>query len=397
MSFTAAEAHAIEHVVSLLKENPQLIHDASLEPLLKYIRSLGGNVAEKVSAPKPAPQPAAPASPPKEKKSDEKDPDIWEDDKDRMSDYVLPSGADAESEADQDRANTLKGEAAELMGTDLSAACAKITEALKLKPSSSMWWALRAQIYLKMKRPRCAISDATEALKINPDSAKALRTRGMGYRHLGDWVKAADDLNASNKCDFNEDVAAQLKIVQEKANQLKMQRRAKELREEEERAAERARRQEELRKQRQREQEEEEAEKKKSARQAPGAEEDEEGIPDMGGMGGIPGFGGMPPPGTTGGLPPQMAEVFNDPDVKKALQDPTVAAKLAQLMQNPALAPQMMMDPKVGPIMQKIIAKMGANAPGGIPHPVHRGQTQASQPPPPRAQPQSKPHSDDLD
>lgn len=43
-------------------------------------------------------------------------------------------------------------------------------------------------------RPNAAILDCDAALKINPDSAKALKMRGKAHRMLGQWEAAKKDL-----------------------------------------------------------------------------------------------------------------------------------------------------------------------------------------------------------
>ena len=49
------------------------------------------------------------------------------------------------------------------------------TKSMELGRVGAMTLANRADCLLKMKRPLAAIADCDEALKINPDSAKALR------------------------------------------------------------------------------------------------------------------------------------------------------------------------------------------------------------------------------
>ena len=51
-----------------------------------------------------------------------------------------------------------------------------------------------------------AIRDCTEALKLNPDSAKAYKIRGKSYRRLRDFEKAHKDLAEAQKIDFDDDI-----------------------------------------------------------------------------------------------------------------------------------------------------------------------------------------------
>ena len=58
----------------------------------------------------------------------------------------------------------------------------------------------------RLKRPMAAIRDCTEALKLNPDSAKAYKIRGKSYRRLRDFEKAHKDLAEAQKIDFDDDI-----------------------------------------------------------------------------------------------------------------------------------------------------------------------------------------------
>lgn len=78
---------------------------------------------------------------------------------------------------------------------------------------SAMTLANRADCLLKVKRPRAAISDCNAALEINPDSAKALRTRGKAFRFVGMWAEATHDLSAAQRIDFDEGVEELLKVA----------------------------------------------------------------------------------------------------------------------------------------------------------------------------------------
>merc|ERR1719323_418192 len=73
---------------------------------------------------------------------------------------------------------------------DLNKALDKYTEAIKIGNATAMMYAKRAEILLKLKRPCACISDCDAALEVNPDSAKAYRTRGKAHRKLGHWEEA---------------------------------------------------------------------------------------------------------------------------------------------------------------------------------------------------------------
>jgi suppressor of tumorigenicity protein 13 len=69
---------------------------------------------------------------------------------------------------------------------------------------------------LSLSRPYAAERDCTEALKENPDSAKALRIRGKARKELGQWEAALKDVSASQTIDFDEGTVEDLKFLMEK-------------------------------------------------------------------------------------------------------------------------------------------------------------------------------------
>ncbi|KAL7244559.1 hypothetical protein ACSBR2_000023 [Camellia fascicularis] len=60
-----------------------------------------------------------------------------------------------------------------------------LMQAILLNPTSTIMYATRASVYIKMKKPNAAIRDANAALEINPDSAKGYKSRGMAWAMLG--------------------------------------------------------------------------------------------------------------------------------------------------------------------------------------------------------------------
>ena len=71
-----------------------------------------------------------------------------------------------------------------------------------------------------------------------------------------------------------------------------------------------------------------------------------------------------------GGIPPGMADaaaaMMQDPGMMAAMQNPKVMAALQSAMGNPMAMMQYMDDPEVGPVLQKLMAKMmgGGRMPG---------------------------------
>merc|ERR1712127_616052 len=96
---------------------------------------------------------------------------------------------------------------------DYAKALEKYSEAICAAPPSAMTYAARAECLLKLDRPCAAIRDCDEALKLNSDSAKALRIRGRSCRAIGDWENARKNLSASQAIDFDETAMVDLKFV----------------------------------------------------------------------------------------------------------------------------------------------------------------------------------------
>lgn len=69
----------------------------------------------------------------------------------------------------------------------------------------------RAALLLKAQRPRAAALDASAALALNPDSARAYKLRGRARRVAGDYEGAAQDLGQAQRIDFDGEVVAELK------------------------------------------------------------------------------------------------------------------------------------------------------------------------------------------
>eukprot|EP00930_Biecheleria_cincta_P075557 TRINITY_DN6272_c0_g1_i2.p1 TRINITY_DN6272_c0_g1~~TRINITY_DN6272_c0_g1_i2.p1 ORF type:complete len:220 (-),score=65.58 TRINITY_DN6272_c0_g1_i2:65-724(-) len=90
------------------------------------------------------------------------------------------------------------------------------TEAIKFGNSSAMMYAKRAETLLKLKRPCACINDSTEALRLNPNSAKACKVRGKAYRKLCRWQEAFADLTTGQKLDYDDDTADVLEFVSKK-------------------------------------------------------------------------------------------------------------------------------------------------------------------------------------
>ena len=81
--------------------------------------------------------------------------------------------------------------------------------------------------------------------------------------------------------------------------------------------------------------------------------------------GGTPGGGGFPNSGFPGGIPPGMEGMMNDPEIMAAMMNPKVMQVLQQAQTNPGALIAAMNDPEVGPLLNKIVAKMGGSMGSG--------------------------------
>jgi suppressor of tumorigenicity protein 13 len=272
-----------------------------------------------------------------------------------------------ESGEDFDKAGDLKQEAADLSSSgNWEGALEKYTAAVLAAPPSALLYANRANTLLKLGRPRAAERDCNEALKENPDSAKALRIRGKARKALGNWEDALHDLSASQQIDFDDGTVDDLKEL----TQMRIEHEIAD-------ASERNLQEERLRKKATDIKKAQEDAKREAAEEArrsgPG------GMPGgfggmPGGMAGMPGMGGMP--GGMEGMEGLMGAFMNDPEFLAAMEKPKVKSAFQDLMSgpggpmglmaNPAKLQEMMADPDVGPVLQKLMSKIMGGA-GGMP------------------------------
>jgi suppressor of tumorigenicity protein 13 len=137
------------------------------------------------------------------------DEEIWGEEEGERE--PLPSKEDMSKELtdeEVDKQNALKQEAAELLEDgDKSGALAKLSAAMAIGAPSAMMISKRAELLLKLKRPKAAASDASAALEINPDSGKAYKIRGKARRYLGDYEGAKADLDQAQRIDYDDGVA----------------------------------------------------------------------------------------------------------------------------------------------------------------------------------------------
>ncbi|XP_073100394.1 TPR repeat-containing thioredoxin TDX isoform X2 [Elaeis guineensis] len=139
------------------------------------------------------------------------------------------------SEESRDAAQMCKAKAVDKIAQGkLDEAIEHLTEAILLNPSSSILYATRASVFVKLKKPNAAIRDADAALQINPDSAKGYKSRGMAKAMLGQWEEAARDLHLASKLDYDEEINLVLKKVERNVHKIEQCRKYERLRKERE-------------------------------------------------------------------------------------------------------------------------------------------------------------------
>ncbi|CAK9166747.1 unnamed protein product [Ilex paraguariensis] len=239
----AAKIGELKLLVEQCKSNPSILHNPSLSFFKSYLESLGARIP--------------PASAPKPDKDGEDishskgqfdtknsnysvdnklDEDIVESDVELdNADVVEPDNDPPQkmgdpsieiTEESQDAAQISKSNAMDaICEGKFNKAVDFLTEAIMLNPTSAILYATRASVFIKLKKPNAAICDADAALKINPDSAKGYKMRGMARAMLGLWEAAASDLHVASNIDYDEEIGEVLKKVEPNAHKIEEHRR----------------------------------------------------------------------------------------------------------------------------------------------------------------------------
>jgi len=263
---------------------------------------------------------------------------------------------------DFEKASALKMEGSDLKSAgDYEKAVEKYSAAIVAAPPSALLYANRADCLYRLERYNEAIRDCDEAVKLNPDSAKALRIRGRAKKATENYEGALQDLSASQAIDYDDQAAEDLRFCTEKHNEML-----------DSSAKERIKKEDSLRKR---------AEEIKKAREQEEINSTSSGIPDMGGMPGMGGMGmgGMPGMGGMGGMPGVqglMSSLMSDPELAAGMSNPKIMGAFTKLMSepggamgllsNPAKVQEIMSDPDVGPFMKKLMSKIAPGM-GGMP------------------------------
>ena len=118
---------------------------------------------------------------------------------------------------DYDKAMTCKEKASDLKAQGKwEQALEYYTAAVLAAPPSALLYANRADCLRHLQQYHAAERDCTEALRMNPDSAKAFKIRGMVRKQLGRYTDALSDLSQAQTIDFDPDIVEDLKFLTEK-------------------------------------------------------------------------------------------------------------------------------------------------------------------------------------
>ncbi|KAK4843675.1 hypothetical protein QYF36_011359 [Acer negundo] len=409
----ASKLKELKIFIDQCKSNPSVLADTSLSFFRDYLESLGAKLPPAAYAHDDSKSKSYVVEEESDEEmgedegkknvEEEEEDEIIESDVELEGDIVEPDNDPPQkmgdssvevTEESRDKSQEAKAKAMEAISEGkLEESIEHLTDAILLNPISAIMYGTRASVYIKMKKPNAAIRDASAALEINPDSAKGYKSRGIARAMLGQWEEAAKDLHIASKLDYDEEISAVLKKVEPNAHRLEEHRRKYDRlrKESEDRKIERER-------QRRRAEAQAAYEKAKKQEQAssstnpggmpggfpggmpggfpgaggmpggfPGAGGMPGGFPGAGGMpGGFPGAGGMPggfpgAGGMPGGVPGNVdfSKILNDPELMAAFSDPEVMAALQDVMKNPANLAKHQSNPKVAPIIAKMMGKFG--------------------------------------
>ncbi|KAK4479397.1 hypothetical protein RD792_014910 [Penstemon davidsonii] len=230
----------LKQFVEHCKQNPSTLHTQPLAFFKNFLQSFGAQIPPLEKYGKDGEdnqnEKQFESKKPNLSRDDEIDGEIVESDVELdNSDVVTPDNDPPQkmgdhstevTEENQEAAQVSKSKAMEAISEGkLDEAIDYLTEAIILNPKSAILYANRASIFVKLKKPNAAIRDAGAALKINPDSARGYKARGMARAMLGLWEEAARDLHVASTLDFDEEIGVMLKKVEPNAKKIEEHRR----------------------------------------------------------------------------------------------------------------------------------------------------------------------------
>ncbi|KAL8272875.1 hypothetical protein Esti_003184 [Eimeria stiedai] len=365
----------LEAFVTLVRDDPGILHRPELAFFKSYLHSLGARIPE----------------PPAEERPEEPESEEEVFQEESLNDEevvapettpppeLAPTGEKELTDDDYEKLAKAKEAATEAVEAgELNRAVECYTNALLIGNPTALLYTRRAEVLLKLKRYVAAARDCDEAVKLNPDNARAYRIRGTAYRQEAaqQWKQAHSDIEMGQKIDYDENIWDMQKLVEQKYKTIEEHERAVQRKKEEKARRERERRAREQRANAQRTFEEQ---KKREA------EFCREGGPCGGGVscGGMPsGMPGRMPSGMSGGIPGGMPGgvaglagllgSINDPDIQSVFSNPKMMAAFQDIMTNPGNMAKYKDDPEVAEAISKLSRKLGGgvsggNMPGGMP------------------------------
>eukprot|EP00931_Biecheleriopsis_adriatica_P078494 TRINITY_DN51956_c0_g1_i1.p1 TRINITY_DN51956_c0_g1~~TRINITY_DN51956_c0_g1_i1.p1 ORF type:complete len:490 (-),score=164.62 TRINITY_DN51956_c0_g1_i1:84-1553(-) len=130
---------------------------------------------------------------------------------------MSPSDVELSEEA-REKQSALRQEAADALEEGSpELALEKMTAAIDLGCATALMYSRRAELLLRIERPRAAVNDCTAALAINANSAKAYKTRARAHAKLQCWADAQSDFQEGLKLDYDEDAAEEARAVAQNA------------------------------------------------------------------------------------------------------------------------------------------------------------------------------------
>ncbi|CAG9797000.1 unnamed protein product [Chironomus riparius] len=323
--------------IEFVSTQPSILNLPQLGFFKKFVEQLGGKVPEANFQHNAGAKTEAKEE--KEFETKMEDPEPESDIELELLDTIIEGDADPLQEMGEDekmptddevdQASEFRGKgAASYSDGEYEDAINFYTQAILLNPTHALFYAKRAQAFIKLCKPNAAIRDCDRALHLNPDNAAAYKFRGRANRLLGNWEAAAKDLRQACKLDYDDETDDWLKEVTPNAKKIelhniKQERKKAEM--EDEARRERVRKAQEANKKAA-----EENEKKQYS------SSDDDFMSSLG---------------------PDVMEAFNDPEVAAALQD---------VMSNPANIMKYQNNPKVMNLLKKFAGATGG-FPGGIP------------------------------
>ncbi|CAK8579775.1 unnamed protein product [Lathyrus sativus] len=210
----------LKEFIEACKSNPCLLHTPSLSFFKSYLLSLGANIP-----PQPKQEPLVVHHHHIIESHVEFDnTDVVKPDDDPPQKMGNPSAQVTEHH--RDAAQLAKSKALDALSQGyFDQALDLLTQAILLNPHSAILYATRASVFIKLKKPNAAIRDADAALKINPDSGKGYKIRGLSRAMLGLWKEALSDLHVASKIDYDEEIGVALKKVEPNVHKMEEHRR----------------------------------------------------------------------------------------------------------------------------------------------------------------------------